>query len=250
MLSTKKEKEKAEKVVKRKRAPQPTVAASPGVQPCCLEMTHSGSAPEICEESCGLEAWVHPLQPTAFLRDIFRKRALCVRGGRSGGSAARIRRLCGESLGGLDVPALLEATASDKVFLWISARQPGPAVRSPALAPPPLKSVELDDAAAAATLHGTGGHSAYCRAPPGVEASLVRSLLRGTGLGLGCYNLAAPGAHDLARGEVRTPQLALPSPPKWRCPSRRRAPGRRWPLVHRTPPPPPVTGVLGGCTLT
>jgi hypothetical protein len=61
--------------------------------------------------------------------------------------------------------------------------------------------VDFEDTSAAATLH-EAGHSAYCRAPPGVEHSLVQSLLADVGLGLGCFDLKQPLAHDLARGEV------------------------------------------------
>jgi hypothetical protein len=60
----------------------------------------------------------------------------------------------------------------------------------------------MEDGSEAAVLHGAG-HSAYCRAPPGVERSLVATLLGSTGLGLGAtVDLGNPGPHDLARGEV------------------------------------------------
>jgi hypothetical protein len=217
-----------------------TFSSSSSSSPC-LEVTHLGAPPELSERAASLAAWVSPLGEDAFMRDVFRQRALCVHGGATaGGNSGRVGKLVRKSLGGLDVPRLFEATASDKVFIWVGDsttqsraakssnssghgrrpgvhRRPGPppgasSSRAPAdllAAPRPLQSVELEDSAAAAALHGAG-HSAYCRAPPGLEANLVASLLRGTGLGcLGASDLAAAaapggggGEHALARGEV------------------------------------------------
>jgi hypothetical protein len=64
-----------------------------------------------------------------------------------------------------------------------------------------VKSVDFEESSSAAALHAAG-HSAYCRAPAGLEQSLVRQLLEDTGFGLGCFDLERAGAHDLARGEV------------------------------------------------
>lgn len=168
-----------------------------GTEAPCVEMTKNGS-PDINEATVSLENWVHPVPPSEFMRGIFRKRALCVHSGKDG--PRRVQRLIGESLGGLDVGALLDGTASERVFIWVGDRKSAPPKDS-TVAPAPLKSVDLEDGSAAATLHAAG-HSAYCRAPIGVEHSLVGAMLRDTGMGMGCYDLAAPGAHDLARGEV------------------------------------------------
>lgn len=60
----------------------------------------------------------------------------------------------------------------------------------------------MEDATAAAALHAAG-HSTYCRAPVGVESSLVSALVRDTALGFNGYKPPSQaGAHDLARGEV------------------------------------------------
>jgi len=214
-------------------------SSSPSTSSPCLELTPKGEDPrELSEGTANLAAWAWPLSEDAFLRDIFRQQALCVHSGATKDNYRRGDRLIRESLGGLEAQRLFEATASEKVFIWVgdgdsqshmtglsssnskngcSLRihsRPGPpkgcldASRDdlPA-APRPLQSVELEDPSAAAALH-SAGHSAYCRAPPGVEQSLVGHLLAGTGLG--CLSAAEAATQEgtastesaLARGEV------------------------------------------------
>jgi hypothetical protein len=218
-------------------------SSPPSTPSPCLELSSKGDDPrELSEETANLAAWAWPMSEDAFLRDVFRQQALCVHSSATNDESRRADRLIRESLGGLEVQRLFEATASEKVFIWVgdgttqshtagtssssngssssneSSRavhsRPGPpqgclnaSLNDLPAAPRPLQSVELEDPSAAAALH-RAGHSAYCRAPPGVEQSLVNHLLADTGLGcLSALETApqegtASNESALARGEV------------------------------------------------
>ena len=60
------------------------------------------------------------------------------------------------------------------------------------------RSVDVDDPRSAVALHESG-HALYCRAPPGIEETLVNALLKETSLGLPPLRDAGPLA---GRGEV------------------------------------------------
>ncbi|KAL3779401.1 hypothetical protein ACHAWO_012365 [Cyclotella atomus] len=161
-----------------------------------------------------LDDMLYPLSREEFLKNHFRKNAVCIQRRRQSGQTKNVKdsinndgndgmvSLISENyLFGLDVHQIFAETSSQNVFLWL---RPPP----DASYPNALNSVEISDPDTAYALHKSGSHPAYCRAPPLLEQLLVSSLLRATGLGGGHYHpphsetVTVGGNTTLGRGEV------------------------------------------------
>jgi hypothetical protein len=157
-----------------------------------------------------------------FLSSIFRKRAAhitCVDSSQDDvHRIARVDSLCKEMYD-LDVKSLLHNTSSENIFLWFreprndksqdakSGRGEQQNVNYSKLvrtADSLIRSTEISDPDEAFSMHKTGGHATYCRAPPEIEQNLVSSLLKATGLGCGQYDPSGESMECLGRGEVET----------------------------------------------
>eukprot|EP00616_Rhizochromulina_sp_CCMP1243_P019828 CAMPEP_0118990608 /NCGR_PEP_ID=MMETSP1173-20130426/50252_1 /TAXON_ID=1034831 /ORGANISM="Rhizochromulina marina cf, Strain CCMP1243" /LENGTH=124 /DNA_ID=CAMNT_0006941673 /DNA_START=21 /DNA_END=391 /DNA_ORIENTATION=+ len=109
-----------------------------GAQRGWLVVTETSRGLGLSEDSFGLRALFPTMAPEVFMGSYFRQCAVVCHA-----PAARVDELVSRSMGGLDVPSLLEATASDSVFVWVASTAPSA----------PLKSIEMPDASAAAALH-------------------------------------------------------------------------------------------------
>ena len=158
-----------------------------------VEHRTTSNAPPL-EDPLALDALLHPLSKDAFLRQHFRQRCVVIRGG----GAERAATLFPAASAG-DVEEVVEHTASERVMAWVRT---GGTVRTMDGLPPSrgttARSVDVDDPRSAVALH-EAGHALYCRAPPGIEESLVNALLKETSLGLPPLRDAGPLA---GRGEV------------------------------------------------
>ena len=158
------------------------------------------------ESSSLLDDMLYPLSCDEFLKQHFRKNAVCIQRRPhtsepdAGDDNKMVSSICNEYLFGLDVRQIFAETSSENVFLWL--RPPSNSSSNT------LNSVEIADADTAYALHQSGSHPAYCRAPPILEQLLVKSLLRSTGLGAGHYHpphsetVTLGGGTTLGRGEV------------------------------------------------
>jgi len=118
---------------------------------------------------------VHPLSPAAFLRRLWRKRALAVHGGRQ-----RFATLSRERLHGLSLPRLVADSPSEEIHVWF---------RTAAGA---NESLKTPDREVALTCHKAGG-SLYFRAPEMASDLLVTALSQQLGLSFGAlYPDGAP----------------------------------------------------------
>ena len=131
------------------------------------------------------------------------------------GNKAMVSHICHEHLFDLDIRQIFAETSSENVFLWLRPPPADPSSSSATSAsatksatPPSLNSVEISDPDTAYSLHRSGSHPAYCRAPPPLEQLLVGNLLRATGLGGGHYHpphaetATLGGNTTMGRGEV------------------------------------------------
>jgi len=151
------------------------------------------------ESSNLLDDMLYPLTTQCFLKNHFRKDAVCInrKYNRQAGNEEIVSYICNEFLFDLDVKQIFAETSSDNVFLWLKSGTNTA-----------LNSVEISDPTSAFALHQSGSHPAYCRAPPALEQLLVGSLLRATGLGSGQYHpphadvVTIGGGTTLGRGEV------------------------------------------------
>ena len=86
----------------------------------CWEIDAGAAAPALQPGDLSLGSFVHPIPADVWHDHVFRQRAFVAHG-----AAARVAALARDGLCGLDVKALLEATASDQVFVWIATdKQP------------------------------------------------------------------------------------------------------------------------------
>ena len=86
----------------------------------CWEIDAGAAAPALRPGDLSLGSFVHPIPADVWHDHVFRQRAFVAHG-----AAARVAALARDGLCGLDVKALLEATASDQVFVWIATdKQP------------------------------------------------------------------------------------------------------------------------------
>ena len=86
----------------------------------CWEIDAGAAAPALRPGDLSLGSFVHPIPADVWHDHVFRQRAFVAHG-----AAARVATLARDGLCGLDVKALLEATASDQVFVWIATdKQP------------------------------------------------------------------------------------------------------------------------------
>ena len=158
-----------------------------------VEHRTTSNAPPL-EDPLTLDALLHPLSKDDFLRQHFRQRCVVIRGG----GAERAATLFPAASAG-DVEEVVEHTASERVMAWVRT---GGTVRTMDGLPPSrgttARSVDVDDPRSAVALH-EAGHALYCRAPPGIEETLVNALLKETSLGLPPVRDAGPLA---GRGEV------------------------------------------------
>eukprot|EP00985_Skeletonema_marinoi_P028537 scaffold25188_cov136-Skeletonema_marinoi.AAC.5 len=156
------------------------------------------------ESSNLLDDMLYPMTAEHFLKNHFRKDAVCINRKHSNqaGNEELVTYICDTFLFGLNVKEIFAETSSENVFLWL--RPPPSKTNSNAA----LNSVEISDPESAFALHQSGSHPAYCRAPPALEQLLVGSLLRATGLGGGHYHpphadvVTIGGGTTLGRGEV------------------------------------------------
>jgi hypothetical protein len=156
------------------------------------------------ESSNLLDDMLYPLTTDCFLKNHFRKDAVCInrKHNKQAGNEEMVSYICDTFLFGLNVKEIFAETSSENVFLWL---RPPPSKSDTKTA---LHSVEISDPASAFALHQSGSHPAYCRAPPALEQLLVGSLLRATGLGAGHYHpphadvVTIGGGTTLGRGEV------------------------------------------------
>lgn len=159
------------------------------------------------ESSNLLDDMLHPLTTEKFLKDHFRKDAVCINRiyNQQAGNEEMISFICQNFLFDLNVKQIFAETSSENVFLWL---RPPPSTNLETKSGAALNSVEISDPASAFALHQSGSHPAYCRAPPALEQLLVGSLLRATGLGGGHYHpphadvVTIGGGTTLGRGEV------------------------------------------------
>lgn len=172
-------------------------------------------AKEACEVTLEdvLARLLHPVGVDEFMRAHWRQTALALvprpNDPRAAAAAsARFERVR-EALFDLDLDALLENTASERIFAWMPAREPGAAHDAPSRAPagaagadthaagaPPLRSFELDDARSARVCHECGA-SLYMRAPQEFCEAWVSALAEQLGLGAGARHPSGE-----LRGEV------------------------------------------------
>ena len=126
-----------------------------------------------------LDNMLYPLTRDDFLKHHFRKDAVHISRHQSSNASELVSDISNNYLFGLDAHALFTETSSENVFLWLRPSSSNTAT---------LNSVEISDPDTAYSLHMSGRHSAYCRAPPILEHYLVSSLLQATGLGGGHYH--------------------------------------------------------------
>jgi len=147
------------------------------------------------EEMSLLERLVYPMPAGEFMRDVWTRKALVVRG-----AAARLDSLKANYLFDLDVREMLENTASEKIFAWLPGR--------PAAAPGetgqaedrdgPIGSVELGSADDGMTAFESGA-SLYFRSSQRAADRWIPALTESMGLGFaGRYN------DGDVRGEIET----------------------------------------------
>ena len=105
----------------------------------------------------------------------------------------RLKRIT-DKLFQLNPKEIIEETASDNVFVWLSNPQiQNQKKKTKDTSSKLIQSIEVPDSETAYSLF-KAGHATYCRAPPFLEKLLVPNLLQNTGLGCG---------HDtLSRGEI------------------------------------------------
>jgi hypothetical protein len=158
-----------------------------------VEHRTTTNAPPL-EDPLTLDALLHPLSKDDFLRQHFRQRCVVIRGG----GAERAATLFPAASAG-DVEEVVENTASERVMAWVRT---GGTVRTMDGLPPSrgttARSIDVEDPRSAVALH-QAGHALYCRAPPGIEETLVNALLKETSLGLPPVRDAGPLS---GRGEV------------------------------------------------
>eukprot|EP00628_Pelagophyceae_sp_CCMP2097_P026032 CAMPEP_0184211812 /NCGR_PEP_ID=MMETSP0976-20121227/13319_1 /TAXON_ID=483370 /ORGANISM="non described non described, Strain CCMP2097" /LENGTH=506 /DNA_ID=CAMNT_0026516521 /DNA_START=1 /DNA_END=1517 /DNA_ORIENTATION=+ len=145
-----------------------------------MRVVETASSGDVDVEDFGLAQLLAPMPLETFLESHWRKTPLVIRGE----SKDRFAEIL-QAVGGGNVELLCANTASEKIFCWVKA----PDGRT-------LRSVELDDPRGAGALHAAG-HAIYCRAPEGLEDSLVSALLNDTDLGLGEGSLAARGEVEM-----------------------------------------------------
>ena len=133
-----------------------------------VEHRTTTNAPPL-EDPLTLDALLHPLSKDEFLRQHFRQRCVVIRGG----GAERAAPLFPAASAG-DVEEVVENTASERVMAWVRT---GGTVRTMDGLPPSrgttARSIDVADPRSAVALHDAG-HALYCRAPPGIEETLVK----------------------------------------------------------------------------
>ena len=114
------------------------------------------------ESSNLLDDMLYPMTAEHFLKNHFRKDAVCINRKHSNqaGNEELVTYICDTFLFGLNVKEIFAETSSENVFLWL--RPPPSKTNSNAA----LNSVEISDPESAFALHQSGSHPAYCRAPP------------------------------------------------------------------------------------
>ncbi len=127
--------------------------------------------------------FLHPLSPSDFKSNCFRKKAVHVRSNRK----ERVDGIISDYMFGLDPKQIFEETSSDSVFLWIPSKDKNEASCTTSQTKS-LQSIDIQDPNTAHILHTNSNYSSYCRAPPELEQLLVSNMLRETGFGLGQYD--------------------------------------------------------------
>lgn len=144
---------------------------------CCIRVTAS-SHDESNDADSLLQQLLGPLSKDIFMSQYFQSKAVHV----SSSCTLHFQELIEELS---DSERILRETSSESIFVWLPSKSQSSQI----------KSIEISDPDAAYALL-QAGHATYCRAPPHMEASLVRRLLQDTQLGCGYQHSA------LARGEV------------------------------------------------
>jgi hypothetical protein len=174
------------------------------------------AAPPIEPNTSLLEAFTYPLGAAAFTQRFFRRKAVAF----LGAGAGRITELLEEDFAGGDVRALAEATASERLHVWLkplvaaaaggakgsssssssSSTSSSSAAAAAADAPPfaPLDSLKLDDAGAAMTAHAAGA-SLYFQSSKGAAAAYVPAMSECLGQSFSGYYDSGLAEH---RGEI------------------------------------------------
>jgi hypothetical protein len=139
-----------------------------------------------------LQALLQPLDTKDFMKYCFRQCAVHVMDQRDARHSNGQHRLSSISsaLFDLDAAAILRETSSENIFVWLQKKHSGL-----------IHSIEISDPETAWHLF-EAGNATYCRAPPDLEQTLVRSLLRDTGLGCGQYDPTGQRVTTMGRGEV------------------------------------------------
>jgi len=124
----------------------------------------------------------------AFFAEFWEQKALFVCNEDAGPQTRFSARVLSEYLLGLDVEALVEASPSEEVHVWVASRMGGPSA-----------SFKTSDLNVAMGCYKTGAASLYFRAPQPLIDTLISGMGFSLGAQFGCW-----GADNSLRGEIET----------------------------------------------
>lgn len=161
-----------------------------------------------------LQKLLHPLDLNTFLNCCFRECAVHIDGNHNNlgcdpetdqDATTNAFHSVLPILDDLSPASIIQNTSSENIFVWLqqskSSAEPEKTQFNGNTESKLIHSIEVSDPDSAWHLY-QAGHAVYCRAPPDIEQSLVRSFLADTGLGCGQYDPTGNRTTTLGRGEV------------------------------------------------